>query len=103
MSGVDGFKEKNKVKVTWEQFQVWQRWDEFPERQDNPPMTVEMTFVYVDEVFYLNTINKKYVILTDDWKPVAEDDNFLKLLNTPINEWSGKSFCELIEQFYFIN
>ena len=24
-------------KMTWQEFQVWQRWDEFPERSDDPP------------------------------------------------------------------
>ena len=27
-------------KMTWQEFQQWQRWDEFPESADNPPLTV---------------------------------------------------------------
>lgn len=29
-------------KMTWQEFQQWQRWDEFPECADNPPLTVDV-------------------------------------------------------------
>ena len=33
-------------KITWDDYTKWQRWDEWPERVDNPPLTVETTFWY---------------------------------------------------------
>ncbi len=101
MSGTDGRKEI--IKLTWEQFQTWQRWDEFPERIDDPPMTVDMTFWYKDKMYYLDIVNHEYVVLTEQWKTVEKDGNFLTLLNKPIKEWEGKSFHELIGEISFHN
>lgn len=30
--------------MTWLKFKAWQRRDEFPERSDNPPLTVDVSF-----------------------------------------------------------
>lgn len=40
-------------KMTWQEFQVWQRWDEFPERSDNPPLTVDPCFFYEGKEYYI--------------------------------------------------
>lgn len=103
MLGTDGFEGKNLVRLTWEQFQEWQRWDEFPERCADPPMTVDMSFIYKDRLYYLDMINHKYVILTAEWDPIATDDNFLALLKKPIEIWSGKTFCEELDEMQFVN
>lgn len=103
MSGTDGSKNKNLVNITWSQFQAWQRWDEYPERNDNPPMTVDMTFWYQTKLYYLDCIDHEYAILTEDWKPLAKDSNFLRLLHKPIKQWHDKSFYELINQLLFKN
>lgn len=103
MSGTDGSKNKNLVNITWSQFQAWQRWDKYPERNDNPPMTVDMTFWYQTKLYYLDCIDHEYAILTEDWKPLAKDSNFLRLLHKPIKQWHDKSFYELINQLLFKN
>ena len=33
-------------KMSWKRFEEYQRWDEFPERKDDPPMTVDFAFWY---------------------------------------------------------
>ena len=101
MSGTDGSKNKNLVNITWKQFQAWQRWDEYPERNYNPPMTIDMTFWYKTKLYYLGYIDHEYAILTEDWKPLAKDSNFLRLLHKPIKQWHDKSFYELINQLLF--
>ncbi|GEM_PF-1250961 len=103
MPGADGHRNENLIKITWNQFQEWQRWDEFRDRSDNPPMTVDMTFFYLDRMFHLDMINHEYVILTADWKTIAANKNFLKLVNSPIEEWNGKSFHDLVEEFLFVD
>ena len=39
-------------RMTWKQFVEYQRWDEFPEQTDNPPMTVDFAFWYKDKKYY---------------------------------------------------
>lgn len=75
----------------------------YPERNDNPPMTVDMTFWYKTKLYYLDCIDHEYAILTEDWKPLAKDSNFLRLLHKPIKQWHDKSFYELINQLLFEN
>ena len=103
MPGADGFGNKNLIKLTWDQFQKWQRWDEFPEKSDNPPMTVDMSFVLQNNVYYLDMINHVYAILTDEWLPIETDTNFLNLVTKPIEKWEGKSFYELIDEMQFVD
>ncbi|MCQ2474181.1 MAG: hypothetical protein MJ098_08610 [Saccharofermentans sp.] len=103
MHGVDGLEGKNLVKLTWEQFQEWQRWGEFSEKSDNPPMTVDMSFVYRDKAYHLDMINHVFAILTDEWQPIETDVNFLKLVTKPIEKWDGRTFCELIEEMWFVD
>ncbi len=103
MSGTDGSKSSNLVNLTWEQFQSWQRWDEFPERSENPPMTVDMTFCYQGKKYYLDCVDHEYAILTEKWECIASDKNFLSLLNKPIGRWNEKSFREIINEVLFEN
>lgn len=66
-------------------------------------MTVDMTFSYNGIKYYLDVVDFEYSILTTTWEKVAANKNFLTLLNTPIKEWDGKSFHELINDFEFEN
>lgn len=43
----------NMAKMTWQEFTEWQRWDEFLERADNPPMTVDVMFFYNDNTYFI--------------------------------------------------
>ena len=36
-------------KMTIDEYIKWQRWDEWPERADNPPLTVETVFWYKEK------------------------------------------------------
>lgn len=96
--GKDG---KPLVKVNWEEFQKWQGWEEYPELSDNPPMTVDTTFYYNDDEFFLDAIRDGYAIFTSDWKELIFDKNLLKLLTKPL--FTEKSFKDLIECFFFVN
>lgn len=89
------------VKVNWEEFQIWQGWNEYPELINNPPMTLDMTFYYNDKEYYLDAVRDGYAILSSDWKELSFDENFLKLLTKPL--FNGDSFKDLIEQFWFVN
>ena len=66
-------------------------------------MTVDMTFWYKTKLYYLDCIDHEYAILTEDWKPLAKDSNFLRLLHKPIKQWRDKSFYELIDKILFKN
>lgn len=96
--GKDG---KPLVKINWEEFQKWQSWEEYPEMSDNPPMTVDMTFYYKGNEFFLDAIRDGYAIFTSDWQELSFEKNLLKLLTKPLFE--NKSFKDLIEQFLFVN
>lgn len=100
MYGPDGKIELNKM--TWDEYAKWQRWDEWPERKDNPPLTVETVFWYKEKSYIITSLNKQYVILEyPEWTEVLKKDNFLELLNTPFLE--GKSFKERINDLGFEN
>lgn len=66
-------------------------------------MTVDMTFWYEGEKYYLDSVEHAYGILTEKWETVAMDSNFLFLLNKPIERWNGKSFRNLIDRITFEN
>ena len=98
MLGPDGKTEVNRL--SWEEYGKWQRWDEWPERADNPPLTVETVFWYKDKSYIVTTLNHQYVILEfPEWNEVLRSDNFLELLDIPY--WDGKSFKEKINEFLF--
>lgn len=101
--GTDGREDNNLIKLDWLQFQIWQRWDEFPEQRANPPMTVDMQFWYMQRHYYLDRLNQKYVILNEHGEIIASDERFLKLLCQPIEIWGQKSFQELIDKMLFVN
>lgn len=101
--GTDGREDSNLIKLDWVQFQIWQRWDEFPEQRANLPMTVDMQFWYMQSLYYLDRVNQKYVILSENGEIIASDENFLNLLRKPIQAWRDKSFQQLIDQMFFKN
>lgn len=93
--------ERCTIKVTWQEFQAWQRWDEFPERADDPPLTVDMMFFYEGNAYFINGYNYDYALLDEDWIPKYTHKNFLKLLTTPIDLFHGKSFKDVIGELDF--
>lgn len=88
-------------KMTWEQFTSYERWDEFPERADNPPMTVDFAFWYQNRKFYCTGEDYGYVIVDDSWNRLAYDRNFLRLLEQPVLD--GQSFYDSIDDILFID
>ena len=60
MFGPDG---KEVTKMTWSRFMEYQRWDEFPERTDNPPMTVDFAFWYQGKKYYCTGEDYGHVIV----------------------------------------
>lgn len=90
------------VRINWEQFQKWQRWDEFPERADDPQLIDDMDFYYDGNKYYLDGCSKYgYSILTADWEEIAFDKNLLSLLTKPV--FGNESFRDKIESFLFVN
>ena len=96
---IDGEK-KYMEKMTWKEFQEWQRWDEFPERFDDPPMTVDFRIFYEGNEYYIVYDYGQYHIYTRDWKAIYSNENLLKLLTTPIDFFHGKSFETAIDELY---
>lgn len=88
-------------KMTWQAFTEWQRWDEFPERADNPPMTVDVTFVYEGKVYFVDQCYGQYHILDEEWNPISSHKNLLTLLLTPIPLFHGKSFADVCSELDF--
>ena len=85
--------------MNWKEFETWQRWDEFPERIDNPPMTVDFSFEYGGKKYFVAGINQEYQILDSNWNTIVSNTNFKELLLAPI--WEGKSFKDVIEYIKF--
>ena len=99
--------------MTWEQFVGFERWNEFPERADNPPYTAEVSFKYKDRMYFLDGVTDQkthkmdyiwYDVLRENGKIVniaefARFDNFLKAVEAPL--FDGKSFRERIKEFAF--
>ncbi len=96
LHGADG---QNVNKKTWEQFSKYQRWDEFPERADNPPMTVDFSFYKDGQKYYCTGEDYGFVIVDAGWNRLAYEKNFLKLLETQI--WDGRSFKDCIDDLIF--
>ena len=96
MFGPDG---KNVNKMSWEQFAKYQRWDEFSERTDDPPMTVDFMFWKDEKKYYCTGEDYGFVIVDADWNRVAFNKSFLKLLETPA--WDGRSFKDCIDDLLF--
>jgi len=80
--------------MSWNQFQQWQRWDEFPERTENPPMTVDFAFRYRGKRYFCTGEEFGFIIVDADWNRLAYNKNFGELLETPI--FLGKSFHQCL-------
>lgn len=88
------------VSLTMEEYAKWQGWDEWPERSDNPPLTVETPFWYNEQEYMVTSLQGDYVIVTQpDFNVVIRNKNFKQLLEMPFIE--GKTFQELISAFLF--
>lgn len=87
-------------KMNWKKFEDYQRWDEFSERKDNPPMTADFAFWYNNKKYFCTGEDYGNVIVDENWNRIAYDKNFLKLLETPV--FNGKSFRDCIEEVMFI-
>ena len=96
MFGPDG---KEVTKMPWSRFMEYQRWDEFPERTNNPPMTVDFAFWYKGKKYYCTGEDYGNVIVDVDWNRLAYNKNFLELLKTPI--FDDKSFYDCIDEVLF--
>lgn len=96
--GPDG---RSASKMTWDQFSSYERWDEFPERVGNPPMTVDFAFWYQEHKYYCTGENYGYVIVDETWHRIAYDTNFLNLLKQPI--FNNRSFYDAIADILFID
>ena len=92
---------RNTDKMTWQEFQEWQRWDEFPELVDNPPLTVDVSFFFEKNEYYIIECYGKFHIYNAKWNVVFSHENFRTLLITPIPLFHGKSFRDVIEQLEF--
>ena len=92
MYGPDG---KSVIKMTWDLFKEYQRWDEFPEMKENPPMTDDFMFWYNGKKYFCTGEEYGNVIVDEKWNRLAYNENFLDLLLTPI--FDGKSFKDVIE------
>ena len=96
------------IKMTWNDFISFERWDEFPERADDPPYTAEVGFTYKGKEYFLDGVTDQkthkmdfiwYEVAPNDMIEFARFDNFLKAVNAPL--FDGKSFRERIEEFEF--
>ena len=90
---------KDVTKMTWQQFIEFQRWNEFPERSDNPPMTVDFSFWIDGKLYYCTGEDYGFIFADKDWKRLGYNKNFLTLLETPF--WNGKSFHDRIGDILF--
>lgn len=95
--GPDG---KPVTKMTWKQFTEYQRWDEFPERADDPPMIDDFVFWLNDQKYYCTVEDYGYILVDEGWHRLAYDKNFLNLLKQSV--FDGKSFYDCIEDILFI-
>lgn len=92
MLGPDG---RTVTKMSWEEFTSFQRWDEFPEKTGNPPLTVETIFWYNGTKYMITKLDQRYVIVeSDSFDEIKSSINFIDLLTSEFI--SGKSFKELL-------
>lgn len=97
MLGQDG---NQKSKMTWNEYMTWQSWDEWPERKDNPPLTVETVFWYKDSEYMVTSLQHEYVIVKQpEFLIIIANTNLINLLTMPFID--GKSFKELMPEFLF--
>ena len=97
MLGPDG---KNVTKMTMEEYADWQGWNDWPDRADNPPLTVETVFWYKGKEYMVTSLHDEYVIVSQpQFAEVISNKNFKDLLEMPFD--GEKSFSELIDEFLF--
>lgn len=92
---------RSTAKMTWQEFTEWQRWDEFPERADDPPMTVDVMFFYKGDTYFIDESYGQYHVLDKDWNLISSDKNLLTLLTSPIPLFGNKSFRDIISEIDF--
>lgn len=95
--GPDG---KDVEKMTWDEFTRYQRWDEFPEFSDDPPMTDDFAFWLHGKKYYCAGEDQGNILVDEEWNRLAYDKNFLQLLRQPV--FDGKSFYDSIGEVLFI-
>ena len=52
--------------MSWLQFCKYQRWEEFPDRADNPPMTADFTFGIDGKKYYYTGEDFGFVFVDKD-------------------------------------
>ena len=92
-------------KITWEEFKDWQ---DFPIGDNNPPLTVEVTFIYEGKIYYIDSgYDKQYVYKNYFYNEKDEElyshENFLTLLTTPLELFHGKSFEQMLTVFFSLS
>ena len=92
---------KSMDNMTWQEFQEWQRWNEFPERSDDPPLTVDVFFVYENKEYYVVYDYGAYHIYDSKWNAVLSNVNFRTLLTTPTTIIHNKSFADVCSELDF--
>lgn len=89
------------AKMTWLEFAEWQRWDEFPEKADSPPLTVDVMFFYDGNTYFIDESYGQYHIRDEEWNPINSNKNLLTLLASPIRLFNDKSFRDIISEIDF--
>jgi hypothetical protein len=64
--------------MTWKEYVEWQRWDEWPEKSDNPPLTVETSFWYNGQEYMVTSINGVYAIVKQPDFEIVISNSYLK-------------------------
>lgn len=85
----------------WKQIEEAERWDEWPERIDDPPLNTEIHFWYKDISYLVTEIRDDYLILEENtWNIIVKSKNFRVLLEKKIFI-DGKTFKELVPKMWF--
>lgn len=92
---------RSTAKMTWQEFTEWQRWDEFPEKADDPPMTVDVMFFYKNNTYYIAWEYGEYHIFDEAWNSISSNKNMLTLLTDPIPLFGHRSFRDTISELDF--
>lgn len=99
------------MKMTWNEFQRWQSWEEFPERKNDPPFTADVEFSYAGKKYqidHISSVNAKKQLQEGYYLWNVEGVNFIKIgygkkfidiIHMPTLD--GKSFFERIEELDF--
>ena len=86
--------------MTWDEYGKWQRWDEWPEKAENPPLTVETSFWYENQEYMVTKLGDDDVIVSQpEFEIIISNKNFISLLEMIFIH--GKSFKELLPKLLF--